>query len=208
MSSASVIFGYNITVQSYSDTSVCDPYGLTKVDISEAYACMELLHSPLPRTHDYSSGSGLFDNDLISKVWSSQSTAEEGYDTNGVYASHYCALGTPTGTAGYMYEQFYDAVNCTGYKDYAEGYYGDYCYNEGTYFYKYQFSYSDCRDLKLLLYSDSNCLRFTSYEYMPGYTQCSNTIGSYPAAASFQGFCSLESDVPIPMDGFMNRYVT
>jgi len=202
--SASVIFGYNITVQSYSDTSVCDPYGLTKVDISEAYACMELLHSPLPRTHDYSSGSGLFDNDLISKVWSSQSTAEEGYDTNGVYASHYCALGTPTGTAGYMYEQFYDAVNCTGYKDYAEGYYGDYCYNEGTYFYKYQFSSSDCRDLKLLLYSDSNCLRFTSYEYMPGYTQCSNTIGSYPAAASFQGFCSLESDVPIPMDGFMN----
>lgn len=211
MSSASVVFGYNITVQSYSDTSVCDPYGLTTVDISEAYACMELQQSPLPTKtrRDYSSSwrdlhSGQFDNDLVSSVWYSQTS-----DSNGMYSSHYCAVGSPVGTPGYIYEQFYDAVDCSGHKDLSQGRYADFCFSEDTHFYKYQFSYSDCSDLKKLLYSDSNCLRFLSYEYMPYYTQCINTDGSYSAAfASFQGFCSLGSDVPVPMNGFLERYVT
>lgn len=216
MSSASVVFGYNITVQSYSDTSVCDPYGLTTVDISEAYACMELQQSPLPTKtrRDYSSSwrglqSGQFDNDLVSSVWYSQTS-----DSNGMYSSHYCAVGSPVGTPGYIYEQFYDAVDCSGHKDFSQGRYADFCFSEGTHFYKYQFSYSDCSDLKKLLYSDSNCLRFLSFEYMPYYTQCINTISnindsSYPAAfASIQGFCSLGSDVPVPMNGFLERYVT
>ena len=211
LSLASVIFGYNITRQSYKDTAECDPHGLAEVDISEAYACHELLQSPQSAySSSYSSSSssssyGLFDNDLISSIHSAYGGSNSGYDTSGVYASHYCALGVPTGTAGYIYEQFYDAVNCTGNKDYSEGRYGDYCFNEGSNYYKYRFSSSNCRDLTKLLYSDSNCLHFLSSQPVDYYTQCANIKGSYPAAASFRGFCSLESDVPIPMDGYLDR---
>lgn len=227
-----MVFGYNITVQSYSDTSVCDPYDLTTVDISEAYACMEMQQSPRPavtrRDYNPSSSSsswwghqsGLFDTGLVSsgRYGQSSSTSSSGggieigvgYDTNGVYSSHYCAVGSPVGTDGYIYEQYYDAVNCSGHKVLSQGSYADFCFSEGTHFYKYQFSYSDCSDLKKLFYADSNCLRFLSFEYMPYYAQCNSiTNNNNPAAfASFQGFCSLASEVPVPMDGFLERSVT
>lgn len=199
MSSASVVFGYNITVQSYSDTSVCDPYGLATVDVSEAYACMEMQQSTLSTR-------------ALRNYYSSSSSGGvgSGYDTNGVYASHYCAVGSPTGTQGYIYEQFYDAVNCSGHKVYSEGRYADYCFSEeeegsGSGYYKYQFSDSDCSDLKKLLYEDSNCLRFLSFEYMPSFAQCLNTHSNGSSFVSFQGFCSLGSDVPAPMDGVLER---
>ena len=125
------------------------------------------------------------------------------------YNTQSCITAAPQGTVGYVYTQFYTEPGCSGNRSAAQGNYGDYCYHEGgDIYYKYYFTMSDCSDLVKRTYSDSLCLKFTNETSMSSFVECSDVEGGYPAASSYQGFCSLGETIPAQMTGYiMSEYV-
>ena len=120
------------------------------------------------------------------------------------YNTQSCVTAAPQGTDGYVYTQYYTENGCSGNRSAADGYYGDYCYQEGgDVYYKYYFSKSDCSDLVKRVYSDSLCLNYTSESSMSSFVECTDVEGGYPAASSYKGFCSLGETIPAQMAGYI-----
>ena len=66
----------------------------------------------------------------------------------------------------------------------------------------------DCSDLVERVYSDSACsILIEEISISSEYSACNDLLDSpFPAVTSFKGFCSLGSAVPIPFDGFLQRF--
>lgn len=56
-----------------------------------------------------------------------------------------------------------------------------------------------------LQFSDTACSVLVDDESYSSFADCSNSVDSYPATESFKGFCTLNSTIPIPMDGALQR---
>ena len=139
---------------------------------------------------------------------------EENYEcvqSSGAFLeSQTCISAAPQGTVGYVYQQYYNEIGCSGNRSASEGFYGDYCYysqSTATY-YKYYFTQSDCSDLVQRFYSDSACLNHTSESAVSSYGECNDITGGFPAASSYKGFCSVGDTIPVQMAGYlMSEYV-
>lgn len=69
------------------------------------------------------------------------------------------------------------------------------------------YAVEDCSDLVRLEFSDSSCSVLVDDESYSSFAACSNSADSFPATESFKGFCTLNSTIPIPMDGALLRWV-